>query len=130
MNGTAAEMRQITAMSSTGGSGSRRIPAARPRRTGSPSGSPRSPQARPRTRPPISDLERPEGPPDLVIVHPPYGARLGDPSDLRRLYAALGQTLTSRFRGWRVGLVTTDQGLAHATGLPSAPSGPRSHTAA
>ena len=73
---------------------------------------------------PISDLHRPDGPPGLVIVNPPYGARLGDPADLRRLYAALGQTLQSRFPGWRVGLVTTDPALAHATGLPFAPPGP------
>ena len=73
---------------------------------------------------PISDLTPPDGPPGLVIVNPPYGARLGDPADLRRLYAALGRTLKSRFPGWRVGLVTTDQILAHATGLPFAPPGP------
>lgn len=73
---------------------------------------------------PISDLAPPDGPPGLVIVNPPYGARLGDPDDLRRLYASLGRTLSSRFGGWRVGLVTTDPALAHATGLPFAPPGP------
>ena len=68
--------------------------------------------------------DAPDGPPGLVIVNPPYGARLGDPADLRRLYAALGAALTTRFPGWRVGLVTTDPALAHATGLPFAPPGP------
>ena len=72
----------------------------------------------------ISDLARPDGPPGLVIVNPPYGARLGDPSDLRRLYAALGRTLGERFHGWRVGLVTTDAALARATGLPFGAPGP------
>ena len=41
---------------------------------------------------PVSDLARPDGPPGLVIVNPPYGARLGDAA-LRPLYAALGAIL-------------------------------------
>jgi putative N6-adenine-specific DNA methylase len=75
-------------------------------------------------RAPVSDLTRPDGPPGLVIVNPPYGARLGDAKALRPLYAALGAVLQSRFHGWRVGLVTTDAALAHATALPFAPPGP------
>ena len=72
----------------------------------------------------ISDLRRPEGPPGLVIVNPPYGARLGDAAKLRPLYAALGRVLVERFDGWRAALVTTDAALAAATGLPFAPPGP------
>lgn len=69
----------------------------------------------------ISDLMAPEGPPGLVIVNPPYGGRVGDRKALYPLYNALGQTLRSRFAGWRVGLVTNDASLAAATGLPFAP---------
>ncbi len=69
----------------------------------------------------ISDLVAPEGPPGLVIVNPPYGGRVGDRKALYPLYNALGQTLRSRFAGWRVGLVTNDASLAAATGLPFAP---------
>ncbi|MGH6939543.1 THUMP domain-containing class I SAM-dependent RNA methyltransferase [Hypericibacter sp.] len=69
----------------------------------------------------ISDLVAPEGPPGLVIVNPPYGGRVGDRKALYPLYNALGQTLRSRFTGWRVGLVTNDASLAAATGLPFAP---------
>lgn len=72
----------------------------------------------------VSELVAPEGPPGLVIVNPPYGTRLGDSKQLRPLYRALGQTLLDRFPGWRVGLVTTDAGLAKATGLPLRPPGP------
>lgn len=72
----------------------------------------------------ISDLVPPEGPPGLVIVNPPYGTRIGDRKPLFGLYGALGQVLTSRFSGWRVGLITTDASLAQTTGLPFAPSGP------
>jgi putative N6-adenine-specific DNA methylase len=69
----------------------------------------------------IGALEAPEAPPGLVIVNPPYGARIGERKKLQPLYRALGQTLSSRFPGWRVGLVTTDAALARATGLPFAP---------
>ena len=72
----------------------------------------------------ISDARPPEGPPGLVIVNPPYGARIGKPGQLRPLYAALGATLAARFSGWRVGLIAADPGLARATGLPFAPPGP------
>ena len=76
----------------------------------------------------ISDLVAPEGPPGLVIVNPPYGGRVGDRKTLYPLYNALGQTLRSRFAGWRVGLVTNDASLAAATGLPfGPPGGPVSH---
>ena len=70
---------------------------------------------------PISDVAAPEGPPGLVIANPPYGARLGDRKALVPLYRALGQTLLTRFPGWRAAIVTTDPTLARATGLPFLP---------
>ncbi len=66
----------------------------------------------------ITDLTPPDGPPGLVIVNPPYGDRLGDINKIRPLYRALGQTLLTRFAGWRVGLITSDESLAQASGLP------------
>ncbi len=68
----------------------------------------------------ISDLEAPEGPPGLVMVNPPYGARIGDKKPLYGLHGALGEVLRSRFCGWRVGIVTSEASLARATGLPFA----------
>ncbi len=73
---------------------------------------------------PIGSLTRPEGPPGLVMVNPPYGARIGNKKLLFGLYAALGQSLKAQFAGWRVGLVTSEPGLAKATGLPFGPIGP------
>ncbi|WJS83268.1 class I SAM-dependent RNA methyltransferase [Paracoccus sp. TOH] len=73
---------------------------------------------------PIGELERPEGPPGLVIVNPPYGARIGNKGPLFGLHAALGEALRERFRGWRVGLVTSEAPLARATGLPFREPGP------
>ena len=76
----------------------------------------------------VSDLRPPEGPPGLVMVNPPYGARIGNRKLLFGLYAALGATLTEHFAGWRVGLVTSDGGLARATALPfTDPLGPIPH---
>lgn len=72
----------------------------------------------------VSDLTPPDGPPGLVMVNPPYGARIGNRQVLFGLYGALGKTLMARFHGWRVGLVTSDDGLARATGLPFLPPGP------
>lgn len=73
---------------------------------------------------PVDALTAPDGPPGLVIVNPPYGARIGEARHLAAVYEALGRTLRSRFRGWRVGLVTTDDHLARATRLPFRPPGP------
>lgn len=69
----------------------------------------------------VSALAPPDGPPGLVIVNPPYGARLGDRKALQPLYRALGETLLQKFAGWRVGLLTSEADLAKATGLPFAP---------
>jgi putative N6-adenine-specific DNA methylase len=77
---------------------------------------------------PVSDLTPPKGPPGIVIVNPPYGARIGDRKPLFGLYGALGQVLAERFAGWHLGLITSDGGLAKATGLslhtgPAVPHG-------
>ncbi|MDE4174509.1 class I SAM-dependent RNA methyltransferase [Phaeobacter sp. PT47_59] len=71
----------------------------------------------------VSDLQPPEGAPGLVIVNPPYGARIGNKKLLFALYGALGKTLKERFSGWRVGIVTSDAALAKATELPFLPNG-------
>jgi putative N6-adenine-specific DNA methylase len=70
----------------------------------------------------VSDLVPPPGPPGLVITNPPYGDRIGDKKRLEALYRALGETLRTRFAGWRVGLITNDTWLAKATGLPFLPT--------
>ncbi|GKY86722.1 THUMP domain-containing class I SAM-dependent RNA methyltransferase [Sinisalibacter aestuarii] len=76
------------------------------------------------TRAPVSEVARPDDPPGLVFINPPYGGRIGDRKLLFGLHGALGTVLRERFAGWRVGLVTNDGGLAKATGLPFLPPGP------
>jgi putative N6-adenine-specific DNA methylase len=68
----------------------------------------------------ISALMPPPGSPGLVIANPPYGDRIGDRRQLYGLYGALGKVLIERFAGWRVGIITSDAALAHATALPFA----------
>lgn len=72
----------------------------------------------------VSDLQRPEGPPGLVIANPPYGIRIGDKGGLYALHGALGRRLKEQFQGWRVAVVTTEESLARSTGLPFEPPGP------
>ncbi|WP_424971155.1 THUMP domain-containing class I SAM-dependent RNA methyltransferase [Dinoroseobacter sp. S76] len=75
-------------------------------------------------RQPISDLIPPVPGPGLVLVNPPYGARIGNRKLLFGLYGSLGKVLMEGFSGWRVGVITSDGGLAKATGLPFLPAGP------
>lgn len=72
----------------------------------------------------ISDAQPPHDEPGLVIVNPPYGARIGNKKLLYGLYGALGKVLAERFSGWQVGLITSEPGLAKATGLSFLPTGP------
>jgi putative N6-adenine-specific DNA methylase len=77
----------------------------------------------------VSDLVPPEGvAPGIVLTNPPYGGRIGDRKLLFALYGALGRVLAERFVGWRVGIVTSDRGLAQATGLGLEPMGPVDHS--
>ena len=70
-----------------------------------------------------ADARPPDGPPGLVMVNPPYGARIGNKKLLYSIYAEFGAVMRIHFKGWRVGMVTSEPGLAKATGLPWRPKG-------
>ena len=72
----------------------------------------------------ISDVQRPDCVPGLVIVNPPYGTRIGDKRPLFDLHASFGKVMRERFSGWRVAMITTDIALAKATSLPFGKPGP------
>jgi putative N6-adenine-specific DNA methylase len=55
--------------------------------------------------------------PGWVVTNPPYGVRLGDASESRRLMAQFGDTLRRRFYGWRVAVMAPPQ-LDRALGIP------------
>ncbi len=71
----------------------------------------------------ISDISPPTSEPGLVMVNPPYGARIGDKRKLMPLYQTLGEALRTRFSGWRVGIIATDSKLVKSTGLNFMPQG-------
>ena len=73
---------------------------------------------------PISDITPPTDQSGLVIVNPPYGGRVGNSKPLYGLYAALGTRLRAEFKGWRVGLITSDNALAKTCALPWQDPGP------
>ncbi len=66
----------------------------------------------------LSALEAPPGPPGWLVTNPPWGLRTGGGSDLRNLYATLGQVVRDHLAGWGVALLVADPRLAQATGLP------------
>lgn len=72
----------------------------------------------------IADAAAPAGPAGLVIINPPYGARIGNKGPLFGLHANMGEVLKARFKGWRVGIVTSEQPLARAMKLPFREPGP------
>ncbi|PSL21277.1 THUMP domain-containing class I SAM-dependent RNA methyltransferase [Shimia abyssi] len=70
------------------------------------------------------EIAPPTAAPGIVIVNPPYGSRISNKGHLYGLHSGLGMALKARFSGWRVGIVTTEAGLARATGLPLLEPGP------
>lgn len=75
------------------------------------------------TTKPVSDITPPCDTAGLVIVNAPYGGRIGNKKPLYGLYASFGEIMLARFTGWRVGVITSDAGLAKTTGLPFKPAG-------
>lgn len=71
----------------------------------------------------IEDVRPPDGPAGLVICNPPYGDRIGDKKNVLPLYRVFGQVMRKGFAGWRVAIITADEALAKATGLPFKPPG-------
>ena len=60
----------------------------------------------------LGQLQRPaDRPSGLVITNPPYGQRLAEQHELVPLYLSLGQTLKTRFAGWRA-MVLNGSGCA------------------
>jgi putative N6-adenine-specific DNA methylase len=71
---------------------------------------------------PISALTPDPSGPGLVLVNPPYGARVTGGHDLRDLYARFGDVMRSRFAGWTVGVLAADPNTPGHMGLPLSPA--------
>ena len=66
----------------------------------------------------LADAEAPADlPPGLVVTNPPYGARLGETSELMPLYERLGDVLRRRFVGYSAYVLTGSPVLAGHLGL-------------
>ncbi len=53
----------------------------------------------------------------LVLTNPPYGLRISDGSDLRSLYARLGDVILAGGADWQLGLLVPERALAAQTQL-------------
>lgn len=59
---------------------------------------------------PVSALEPCPGQ-GWIITNPPYGVRVSQGKDLRDLYARLGSIYQTRFQGWKLGVLSSDEVL-------------------
>lgn len=64
----------------------------------------------------ISALE-PDGGAGWVVTNPPYGARIGERTGLRDLYAVLGRVIRERRPRWRLAMLSADRMLEAQLGL-------------
>jgi putative N6-adenine-specific DNA methylase len=53
-----------------------------------------------------------------IVTNPPYGVRVGESGRVRDLWAQLGKVLRARAPGWEVALLSPDQALERALGIP------------
>ena len=65
----------------------------------------------------VSALEAPAGP-GLVLVNPPYGARIGEVAPLRNLYAQLGNVMRAKCAGWSFAMCSAERSLEAQVKLP------------
>ena len=68
------------------------------------------------TRAPISALQ-PDSRSGWVVSNPPYGARIGERSALRDLYATLGRVVRERRPNWHLAMLSADRMLDAQTKL-------------
>ena len=64
----------------------------------------------------ISALE-PAAPPGWVVTNPPYGARIGDRTALRDLYAVFGRVMRERRPDWGLAMLSADRMLDGQLGI-------------
>jgi putative N6-adenine-specific DNA methylase len=65
----------------------------------------------------VSEMER-IAESGLVATNPPYGKRVRGGSDVRNIYAQLGNVARRTLGGWRVAIYTSEARLANQTKLP------------
>jgi putative N6-adenine-specific DNA methylase len=64
----------------------------------------------------VSAIQPPKQP-GWIVTNPPYGLRVSADTDLRNLYAQLGNVLRTKCPGWQVGILCSELALLGQTGL-------------
>lgn len=64
---------------------------------------------------PVSSFPVPDGAPGWIVTNPPYGMRVGERTDVRRLYAAFGRAIRERAPEWGVAMLSPDPRLDGVT---------------
>ena len=66
---------------------------------------------------PLAELEVPPGP-GAIVTNPPYGVRVGTGASVKGLYLELGRAARVRAPGWTLTILSADDRLASAIGVP------------
>ncbi len=64
----------------------------------------------------LSGIEPPAGR-GVLLTNPPYGARLSPDTEVRNLYAQLGNVARAKCAGWELGFLSADRALESQLGL-------------
>jgi putative N6-adenine-specific DNA methylase len=65
----------------------------------------------------LSGITPPEGP-GLLITNPPYGARVSPGSEVRNLYAQMGNVARTKCAGWTLAFLSADRAMDSQVKLP------------
>jgi 23S rRNA (guanine2445-N2)-methyltransferase / 23S rRNA (guanine2069-N7)-methyltransferase len=65
----------------------------------------------------LAKLPAAPAPTGLLAVNPPYGERIGETEELRRLYALLGERLRADYRGWEAAVLAGNPALGRELGI-------------
>jgi 23S rRNA (guanine2445-N2)-methyltransferase / 23S rRNA (guanine2069-N7)-methyltransferase len=66
---------------------------------------------------PFHRMQRPEGPPGLLVTNPPYGERIGE--EITALYTQIGDVLRQEMLGWFAGVLVPADRRSRRIGLRS-----------
>lgn len=68
----------------------------------------------------VREIRPPEGGPGVLVLNPPYGARLGVDEDLARLYREMGVVWKEHFPGWAAWVLSGNHKLSREIELHAA----------
>ncbi|MBI3862641.1 MAG: hypothetical protein HY290_12180, partial [Planctomycetia bacterium] len=67
----------------------------------------------------FEETTAPAADPGVLVCNPPYGARLGQDSELQPLYEQMGSVFQERFAGWKAFVLAGNLALARHISLPA-----------